>query len=53
MLDKDRYWSGTLAPQIGDGTNHVFVLDLEARTLDPVSKEATDVRVLCVRAALP
>jgi hypothetical protein len=53
MLDKDRYWSGTLAPQVGDGSNHVFVLDLEARTLDPVSKEATDVRVLCVRAALP
>ena len=53
MLDKDRYWSGTLAPQIGDGSNHVFVLDLEARTLDPVSKEAADVRVLCVRAALP
>lgn len=53
MLDKDRYWSGTLAPQVGDGSDHVFVLDIEARTLDPVSKDATDVRVLCVRAALP
>jgi hypothetical protein len=53
MLDKDRYWSGTLAPQVGDGSDHVFVLDVEARTLDPVSKDATDVRVLCVRAALP
>jgi hypothetical protein len=52
MLDKDRYWSGTLASQIGDGSTHVFVLDLEARTLDPVSKDAPDVRVLCVRAAL-
>jgi hypothetical protein len=53
MLDKDRYWSGTLAPQVGDGSDHVFVLDVEARTLDPVSKDAADVRVLCVRAALP
>lgn len=53
MLDKDRFWSGTLAPQVGDGSDHVFVLDLEARTLDPVRKDATDVRVLCVRAALP
>jgi hypothetical protein len=53
MLDNDRYWSGTLAPEIGDGSSHVFVLDLEARTLDPVSKDATDVRVFCVRAALP
>lgn len=52
MLDKDRYWSSTLASQIGDGSTHAFVLDLEARTLDPVSKDATDVRVLCVRAAL-
>jgi hypothetical protein len=53
MLDVDRYWSSTLAPQVGDGTDHVFVLDLEARTLDPVGKDAADVRVLCVRAALP
>jgi hypothetical protein len=53
MLDRDRYWSATLAPAIGNGSSHVFVLDLEARTLDPVSKDAADVRVLCVRAALP
>jgi hypothetical protein len=53
MLDKDRFWSSTLAPQVGDGSDHVFVLDVGARTLDPVSKDAMDVRVLCVRAALP
>jgi hypothetical protein len=53
MLDPDRYWSGTLAPSVGDGTDHVFVLDIEARTLDPMSKDTADVRVLCVRAALP
>jgi hypothetical protein len=53
MLDRDRYWSATLAPAVGDGSDHVFVLDLEARTLDPVRKDATDVRVLCVRPALP
>jgi hypothetical protein len=53
MLEPDRYWSATLAAAVGDGSDHVFVLDLEARTLDPVGKDATDVRVLCVRAALP
>jgi hypothetical protein len=53
MLDADRYWSGTLAPQVGDGSDHVFVLDLKARTLDPVPKDASDVRMVCVRAALP
>jgi hypothetical protein len=53
MLDADRYWSGTLASQVGDGSDHVFVLDLVARTLDPVHKDASDVRMVCVRAALP
>ncbi|WP_181234246.1 DUF1566 domain-containing protein [Enhygromyxa salina] len=52
MLEKDRYWSGTLAPQVGDGQDHVFVLDLAARSIEPVSKDASDVRVRCVRAAL-
>lgn len=53
LLDRERYWSGTLAPQVGSGTDHVYVLDQGARTLDPSSKDADDVRVLCVRAALP
>ncbi|KIG18235.1 hypothetical protein DB30_01344 [Enhygromyxa salina] len=52
MLEKDRYWSGTLATNVGDGQDHVFVLDLAARSIDPVSKDASDVRVRCVRAAL-
>lgn len=53
MLDRDRYWSGTLATKHGDGSDHVYVLDVAARKLDPVAKDAADVRYLCVRAALP
>jgi len=48
----DRYWSSTLATQVGTGKDHVYVLDLDNRTIEPVSKQASEVRVLCVRPAL-
>lgn len=53
MLERDRYWSSTLATNVGEGQDHVYVLDLAARSIEPVSKDASDVRVRCVRSALP
>ena len=49
MLERDRYWSSTLAKNAGTGSDHVYVLDLEARTIEPVAKDAADVRLRCVR----
>lgn len=53
MVERNyRYWSSTLATKVGTGHSHVYVLDLSPGTIEPLSKEAADVRVLCVRAAL-
>ena len=53
MVERNyRYWSSTLATKVGTGHSHVYVLDLSKGTIDPLSKEAADVRVLCVRPAL-
>ena len=49
MLERDRYWSSTLAVNAGTGSDHVYVLDLEAHTIEPVLKDAADVRLRCVR----
>lgn len=53
MVERNyRYWSSTLATKVDTGHSHVYVLDLSKGTIDPLSKEAADVRVLCVRSAL-